>query len=355
MRDETRRKSRWMAPRQSCRMWLATLAAVRGCAPASSAPRREARHRCQRAVRRRPHVRGRLPCRPGTLHAGVVLNFRAVPRVRLVTRGQSHGVCHGVSGFACASGTALIGVRSPGHRLRIWPCFASTSPAPLPWTLLHLARHSDYLQALCVRRFQPSLSLRLCSWLVCCLANFCIPCAVAVRFCLRTIALLCPRHSFFFFFFFFLQGRSCLTGDSTRPQRKACKTSVTAPPPKERARKGVPRTEQRARTQAETDGHSARNAEVCQQHTSQLHKAGNGMAGSNAHTMPADGPNVWRGAAKSLGEVVSSLTQQARQANARQGAAQALFKQAPTSSRQASLPGAQACSRKPNNLMPGKV
>ena len=95
----------------------------------------------------RPHVRGRLPCRPGTLHAGVVLNFRAVPRVRLVTRGQSHGVCHGVSGFACASGTALIGVRSPGHRLRIWPCFASTSPAPLPWTLLHLARHSDYLQA----------------------------------------------------------------------------------------------------------------------------------------------------------------------------------------------------------------
>ena len=92
------------------------------------------------------------------------------------------------------------------------------------------------------------------------------------------------------------------------------------------------------------------------QHTSQLHKAGNGMAGSNAHTMPADGPNVWRGAAKSLGEVVSSLTQQARQANARQGAAQAVFKQAPTSSRQASLPGAaQACSRKPNNLMPGEV
>ena len=144
----------------------------------------------------RPHVRGRLPCRPGTLHAGVVLNFRAVPRVRLVTRGQSHGVCHRVSGFACASGTALIGVRSPGHRLRTWPCFASTSPAPLPWTLLHLARHSDYLQALCVRRFQPSLSLRLCSWLVCCSANFCIPCAVAVRFCLRTIALLCPRHPF---------------------------------------------------------------------------------------------------------------------------------------------------------------
>ncbi len=48
----------------------------------------------------RPHVRGRLPCRPGTLHAGVVLNFRAVPRVRLVTRGQSHGVCHGVSSVA---------------------------------------------------------------------------------------------------------------------------------------------------------------------------------------------------------------------------------------------------------------
>ena len=62
-----------------------------------------------------------------------------------------------------------------------------------------------------------------------------------------------------FFFFFFSQGRSCLTGDSARPQRKACETSVT--PPKERARKGVPRTEQRARTQAETDGHSARNAE----------------------------------------------------------------------------------------------
>ena len=52
------------------------------------------------------------------------------------------------------------------------------------------------------------------------------------------------------FFFFFFLGRSCLTGDSIRPQRKACKTSVTAPPPKERARKGVPRTEQRARTQA---------------------------------------------------------------------------------------------------------
>ena len=68
----------------------------------------------------------------------------------------------------------------------------------------------------------------------------------------------------FFFFFFFFQGRSCLTGDSIRPQRKACKTSVTAPPPKERVRKGVPRTEQRARTQAETDGHSARDAEVCQ-------------------------------------------------------------------------------------------
>ena len=64
-------------------------------------------------------------------------------------------------------------------------------------------------------------------------------------------------------FFFFFQGRSCLTEDSARPQRKACKTSVTAPPPKERARKGVPGTEQRDRTQAETDGHSARNAEVC--------------------------------------------------------------------------------------------
>ena len=46
------------------------------------------------------------------------------------------------------------------------------------------------------------------------------------------------------FFFFF--GRSCLTGDSARPHCKACKTSVTAPPPKERARKGVPRTEQQA-------------------------------------------------------------------------------------------------------------
>ena len=63
---------------------------------------------------------------------------------------------------------------------------------------------------------------------------------------------------------FCLRGRSHLTGASTRPQRKACKTSVTAPPPKERARKGVPRTEQRARTQAQQDGHSARNAKVCQ-------------------------------------------------------------------------------------------
>ena len=67
-----------------------------------------------------------------------------------------------------------------------------------------------------------------------------------------------------FFLFFFFQGRSCLTEGSARPQRKACKTSVTAPPPKERARKGVPGTEQRDRTQAETDGHSARNAGVCQ-------------------------------------------------------------------------------------------
>ena len=33
---------------------------------------------------------------------------------------------------------------------------------PVLVTLLHLARHSDHLQALCVRCFQPSHSLRLC-------------------------------------------------------------------------------------------------------------------------------------------------------------------------------------------------
>ena len=43
----------------------------------------------------RPHVRGRLPCRPGTLHAGVVLHFRAVPRVRLVTRVRHMGFAMG--------------------------------------------------------------------------------------------------------------------------------------------------------------------------------------------------------------------------------------------------------------------
>ena len=46
-------------------------------------------------------------------------------------------------------------------------------------------RRSDHLQALCVRCFQPSHSLRLCSWLVWCLASLCIPCAVAVLLCLR--------------------------------------------------------------------------------------------------------------------------------------------------------------------------
>ena len=52
---------------------------------------------------------------------------------------------------------------------------------------------------------------------------------------------------FFFFFFFFLEGRSCLTVDSAKPQSKSCKTSVTAPPPKGWARKGSPRAEQHAR------------------------------------------------------------------------------------------------------------
>ena len=44
------------------------------------------------------------------------------------------------------------------------------------------------------------------------------------------------RECFFFFFFFFAR-KVMLTEDSPRPQRKACKTSVRAPPPKERARK----------------------------------------------------------------------------------------------------------------------
>ena len=52
MSVETRMKSRCMAPRQSCRVWLATRAAVGGCAPAAGTPRREARHRCQRVVGR---------------------------------------------------------------------------------------------------------------------------------------------------------------------------------------------------------------------------------------------------------------------------------------------------------------
>ena len=49
------------------------------------------------------------------------------------------------------------------------------------------------------------------------------------------------------FFFFFFLGRSCLQRTAqgrnafffffSRPQRKACKTSLRAPPPKERARK----------------------------------------------------------------------------------------------------------------------
>jgi hypothetical protein len=63
-------------------------------------------------------------------------------------------------------------------------------------TLPHLARHSDPLQALCVRCFQPSHSLRFCSLLVCCLASLCISCAVVVLFCLYARVLLCPRYSF---------------------------------------------------------------------------------------------------------------------------------------------------------------
>ena len=69
-------------------------------------------------------------------------------------------------------------------------------------------------------------------------------------------SVLCGRPSSFFFFFFFLEGRSCLTVDSAKPQSKSCKTSVTAPPPKGWARKGSPRAEQHARTQAEQDGHT---------------------------------------------------------------------------------------------------
>ena len=80
-------------------------------------------------------------------------------------------------------------------------------------TLLHLARHSDHLQAKCVRCFQPSHSLLLCSWLVCCLANFCIPCAVAV--------LLCLRMSAFFFFFFFFFCKECHVLQETALGRNA--------------------------------------------------------------------------------------------------------------------------------------
>ena len=68
-------------------------------------------------------------------------------------------------------------------------------PHSFPRTLLHLARRSDYLQALCVRCFQPSHSLRSCSSLVRCSASLCIACAVAVLFCLRTSVLSCPRLS----------------------------------------------------------------------------------------------------------------------------------------------------------------
>ena len=42
---------------------------------------------------------------------------------------------------------------------------------------------------------------------------------------------------------------------------------------------------------------------LAKKNTSQLHRAGNMMAGSNAHTMSADGPNVWRGTARSMAKV----------------------------------------------------
>ena len=37
---------------QSCTMWLATRAAMGGCAPGAATSRREARHVCQRVVKR---------------------------------------------------------------------------------------------------------------------------------------------------------------------------------------------------------------------------------------------------------------------------------------------------------------
>ena len=64
------------------------------------------------------------------------------------------------------------------------------------WTLLHHRQTLGQSAGLCVRCFQPSLSLRSCSSLVCCSASVYIPCAVAVLFCLRTCVLLCPRTSF---------------------------------------------------------------------------------------------------------------------------------------------------------------
>ena len=73
MEAKTRMKSRCIAPRQSSRMWLATRAAVGGCAPATAAgaPQREARHSCQKGgeAKARPERLQLRGDRPGAVVA----------------------------------------------------------------------------------------------------------------------------------------------------------------------------------------------------------------------------------------------------------------------------------------------
>ena len=86
-----------------------------------------------------------------------------------------------------------------------------------------------------------------------------------------------------FFFPLFWKGRSCLTVDSARPQRKSCETFMTAPPPKGRAKKEVLG---QSSTHAGRTGRPQR--KECRSWPSNTQancrNAGKVMAGSNAHT-----------------------------------------------------------------------
>ena len=137
---------------------------------------------------------GPCPAAPDA-KAGGATNVRAASRVALADTEVSTG---GV-GLTAGWGSPAIGVflhQSFAHGAPCFPVPTVAADKHYPHGRCCTPRQTLGLSAdLCVRCFQPSLSLRSCSSFVCCSASLCISCAVAVLFCLRTCVLLCPRIS----------------------------------------------------------------------------------------------------------------------------------------------------------------